>query len=667
MKTETMERHRIISASLWAFLCSLLLTVLVFAEWMPAHFFGDDLANIWDYMQGSFPSDLVQAFTQTPSHKYRPVFHWVLGELFGLFGDSIKAYLFFNVLLHALIGALVFRLAWQLAGWSFAIASGVAVVVVMARFGLYHVTQVTGLVEGLAFALFLLSLHFLSSASQADHRWRDVYVVLAALAALMAVASHERYLVYVAWVALVLLLRPALVGHPRARLMTGAGLVSALPVYFLVRNYLLGNAGLLGTDGKALAFDSARAADHAGQALLSLSGYNHGPDYLIGASASSISSILLYVAIAIAACWVGCLLLSVIGVARASLEEKAQSRYRLEWAVALVVLAGVMLVPMLLTVRLEQRWLVQPFALIVLAFAVALSVGLTRHRHLAVLLGVVFFSLQALSNSLYSARLERVSFVYAGRFAAEVDAMARGAGLPRSIAIVGAAEHCEWTLRRGDFFRLRYGLAVEVRCFADVKELVSAPLPELTMVLRQTKLEGGLVDVTDEWKEERHRANERVIKDLVERFSDGQVNNNQGVDSPSGRGSMLATWESPLGPRPTVTVVSGFAHVYSNVTIAAPARVRALAAMVYPSKAGTTAVLRVRHATRPALVVSVPLQPRAAAGAWAQAPMDLAIDVAGTYTIELEVRTDAGVDSSGHWVAFMNPRVVEVVANRAQP
>jgi hypothetical protein len=332
---------------------------------------------------------------------------------------------------------------------------------------------------------------------------------------------------------------------------------------------------------------------------------------------------------------------------------------RLQWSLALTVLAAVMLLPMMTTIRLEQRWLLQPFALMVLAFCAALSVGLTHRRTLFVALGGLFVLLQAVSNLLYLNRSDSVSFVYAGRFANEIDAVVRQAGLPRSVAIVGAAEHCDWTLRRGDFFVLRYGVAVKVACYQDIRALQAANLPDSTLALRQTKLAGGLVDITQEWEDARRRARERLVIDLVSAFPRGSVSDDRRVDSPSGRGSMVAAWDGPSGARSSLTVIAGFAHVFKELQVTSPSRVRASAAMVYPAGLGTNAIVRARLAGRPDVVVKVPLRPRPRSGEWIQSPIDLPLDQPGKYTIEFEVQTDDGVDSSGHWVAFMDARIVE--------
>lgn len=652
-------------AAFLVFLMCLIVASATFLRWMPSVFFGDDLINYLDYLEGSFPSNVFEALIQAPLDKYRPVFHWLMAVLFDVFGAHLAGYLFVNLLLHSVNGVLVFLVVVQLTRNTVWLGVLAALVVVGSHFALYNVTQVTGLVEGLGSFFFLASLLAIVRVASLSGLRRDANVGYAVLLASLAVLSHERYVVLWAWIAFVLIFWPALYG--RSRFGRGLGFVVAglVPLYFLGRFLLFDRGALVGTGAQPLAFEGERAAEHLSQAILSLFGYNYGPEHLVGVPAPTLAPLGIFFAIGIFAAWLIGFFWAFSIASRRPIGERRELPVSLQWSLAFVLLAAVLLIPMMATVRLEQRWLVQPFDLLVMAFCSAVSVGLAYRRNAFICLAVLFFSLQLISGLIYSSKLDNVFFVYSARFAGELDGIVRRAGHPANVVIVGAVEHCEWPLQRGDFFKLRSGKPISLECFPDLASLSASPLPESTLVLRQTRLSGGLIDISGEWRQRRRLLNEVVVLDLLADFGRGRVNRDEKVDSPSGRGSMLASWDSSTGRARSVTVVSGFSHVYRDVQILAPALIRASVGMVYPTQSGANAVIRVHRADSPEQVVRIPLKPASKAGVVEQTPIEVCIDHPGTYTIELEALTDSGVDASGHWVAFSSPRVV--AGERAMP
>lgn len=187
-----------------------------FWPWMPKVFFGDDLANLLAYKGGDFASSLTQSLGAAYADKYRPVFASVMWLLFGSFNSAILPYMVVNVLLQGLSATLVFAIALRLSRGNRLVSLAIALAVTTSRFALYQVTQVTGLVEGIALTCFLGMVYCVVRASESrDSAWRWSW--LAVVSAFLAIQTHERYIVVALWLFLALILLPSVRTLPRAR------------------------------------------------------------------------------------------------------------------------------------------------------------------------------------------------------------------------------------------------------------------------------------------------------------------------------------------------------------------------------------------------------------------------------------------------------------------
>ena len=156
-----------------------------FSPWMPKVFFGDDLANLLAYKAGNFASSLSQALGSAYWYKYRPVFATIMWILYGSFGSIIWPYLLVNLLIQGLNATLVFAITRRLSRGNWLVSLAIALAVVTSRFALYQVTQVTGLVEGVALLCFLGMVYCVIRASESEGhalRWSWLAIVSARVA-----------------------------------------------------------------------------------------------------------------------------------------------------------------------------------------------------------------------------------------------------------------------------------------------------------------------------------------------------------------------------------------------------------------------------------------------------------------------------------------------------
>ncbi len=485
----------------------LLLTTAVtawrFRPWMPDVFFGDDLAILLQHRDGLFASTLRQALTEASSEKFRPVFGLAMWAAFGAFAQNLHLYLAADVFLQGLSACLAFCVARRLSGGSVITALAVSLAIATSRFALYQVTQVTGLLEGLAFVLFLVTVYALIRADEdgSTARASSVWSWGAIVAALLTCHAHERYMPVVPWLCIALVCFPRVrrLGWPHLTTLLIAA-IAVLGVNVGAKRFLLHVPFFVGTGGTRMRVVPAVVRAHVRQALLSVLGFNDGPPWFAGAQLSTLHDVAAWAAaIVFAMTWAGGV---IAGLRSASATGTAFARSA-RWPALLVVLAGLLLAPPILTIRLEQRWLLQPFTLLLFVFAWA--VGAWRGRAPASLAWACSFALLASSLALdehLSRHFGNIFFVYSGRLASMVgrDIAQPQRGDARDVVLAVSEDHCTWTLQGGRFFQVYGGRARTVHCLGADDQLRTIPAPLDSRVYEVAS--GRLVDVTERWRDQ---------------------------------------------------------------------------------------------------------------------------------------------------------------------
>ena len=636
------------------------ITLLAFRRWMPGVWLGDDLANYFLFVQKGFASNPIQSLTQPIAEKYRPVYALAMEAVFTGFGTNLRHYMHVNVLLNAVNGALSAVIAFRLSR-SRVVAALAATAMVLSRFMLYQVTQVTGLLEGVGFLLFLAALWAVVDLHTREDDGRGGVLgsaLLAVAAGWLLVFDHERYLPAIPWLAVMLWIAPGvrrLSSDSRQGLV--AALLAAVAVNLGYKKYVINAAVMVGTGGTRIALDVAGMAVRLKQGVLSVFGVNDGPTYLVGHSVTErpFTAIgfcaLIFIATLIA--------LAVLAVRRLSAGRREPRPWPYLLPASFAVLAGLLLIPPMLTIRMEQRWLVEPFALVILS--AAWCAGRVGSRRLAAALFGVLAAASVIVDLRLSVAFPEIYMVKGEREALNVKRAIVDPGAPDRVEIVADADVCQWVLLKGDFFRM-YAPRTRSEC-------VTAPdkLPPL-LYKAPDRPPIFMLQPDETFKDDSYRIyltfarrDEAVRYDFAQMFPQGRINDDQHMDTPSGKGAVLMPYHEIFVTEPGLVVVSSFAYRYEGLEVRPGDRLEFDLAMAFATKTESRA--RARIIVQPEGgapdVIYESMVPRRRPGE-EFVFSDLSIPL-GRYTkpVTITFAADTPVgDPAGHWVVFAAPRIV---------
>lgn len=631
--------------------------------------FGDDLVNYRSYAEGTFFSSYHQVLFAADLNKYRPVPLLVMKVLYDAFGPNIGPALGLNVTLNVIAGLLVERLAFALSGRRMVVSVLAATMTVVSRFLLYQMTEVTSMVEQIGYVLLLAMLA--AVVALYDRRSAEEntgFVLLAVALEWLLILDHERYIVVAPWLAVMLWAVPS--RHTLPLLHRSWPPLAALGAVAFNLGYkalFLRQAVMLGTGGSRLRLTLPRLIDQAGQALASMFGFNHGPAYLVGRDLLAQPYDWLLVPAAVFALVFAALAILAVMVPRpdddGALAGPATPVLQGRAApLALAALAALILVPPLITVRLEQRWLVEPFALLVLVGAWAAGrLSAWRRRAALALFAVWTLASVAVDIGLHSA-FPNLFFIMSaeGADAVKHDVLER---LPRGVdAIVQApVDLCGWGLQGQRFAELYAHRPQAIRCVGDPRQLDAAVLaaPADARVYRIGPRQHAQ-DITDAVRTELSFRTEPRSLDLLTLFDRGHISDPRPVDTPTGKGVLLFPMDVGAGPMKGMAVVTGFSYRLDQVPIKPGARLNFELAMALPAKDPVRAIVTVTGSDgKPVQVYSglAPVHPKVGPAPMTHVSIPLG-QFAPSASITLAGETPPGADASAQWVEYLRPRIV---------
>jgi len=467
------------SARVWIWqlpLVTLILAVAIhwrFSPWLPNVFYGDDLYNILATLKDrAFVSTWQSALTSEFYEKYRPVFHLTWFALAHIFHTDLRGFLTFGFFLQLANAVVFFAIAMQLSNQNRIVSLFLALTFATSRFALYQTTQATGIVEALALLFFLLTTRALleTAAHPEQKSWSWGVVVFYFL----CVNCHERYIAIAPLLAVTIAVLHDQPNTRRLNRFVVAIVIVAVPaINILVKTAILHSAFLVGTGATHLDIKPDRIFDFCKQAIFSILGFNYGPEYLVGhsivfdvdAPGDAISRVLA------AAFVIGTCVAVAFGFVVDGMKRAKQSAYPL-FGVALIVL---LLVPPVLTIRVEQRWMYAPFAVVLSLLAWG-----SRFRGRTAVVPVSFCLIACVSSLVLDSRLAeffpRTYLVYSSTVAriAKRDLVdAHAAPIGGDLVLQLAPENCGWTFIEGRFFELYEGERRHAYCARDGESFIT--------------------------------------------------------------------------------------------------------------------------------------------------------------------------------------------------
>jgi hypothetical protein len=325
--------------------------------------FAMDDPSLINFFRDPSRSFVEEVLTNTGANRWRPIANlgWAMAE--AALGTSFASWWQLNTLLLGALGATFAMLAWLVSSrlWVGVI---LGLLVVTSRFSQYQVSGATGMFEGLA-SLFLVALlaSLIAFIRFGSKRWLLIAVASFAL----LVWTHERYQLLLVPISMFVALVPSsslkekvawLVAFAAPVVLMNGLKVAVFHIPLAVGT---GSAWELGfTWQGALQFTITAAAD--------LLGVNLGDAYLAGLTFPGQSLYLQGLSLAVAVLTAFLLLAPLLLPTDSKTSSIGPRRFGLQLAF-FIVLGVCLLIPIVVTIRLEQRWLVGLNVLLLLGIA----------------------------------------------------------------------------------------------------------------------------------------------------------------------------------------------------------------------------------------------------------------------------------------------------------
>ncbi len=339
-------------------LCGVLAILVWFYFTLPTQlFFGDDARFIYTALHGGAYSRFPDMMFQAELLKYRPVVSGIVTLLVPLFGLNHAAWEAFDRVGTLFALCVFFLAAWTISKRNLTVALVFTLLLGVSRFVYTAVTQAGGIIEWLSLALTLLILleairYFDDDEGASPGRavlWFGILLY-----------SNERFVGMIVPLLIFLWLakRSNLLILASLAILASNVLIKALVFHF---NFLQG------TNGQAISFGVSDIFGFIISGILNLLGYPVIPQYLSGMQydqltfAQQLPSIIFSIGV-----------LGAFAVALAIKRPKLPKALR-EWAIPIILLTalGWLLLSACVTVRQETRFLLPPYAVMLLLLAYA--------------------------------------------------------------------------------------------------------------------------------------------------------------------------------------------------------------------------------------------------------------------------------------------------------
>ncbi|MEO7801344.1 MAG: hypothetical protein ABIR81_05060 [Ginsengibacter sp.] len=339
---------------------------LYFLPWKTTTMYGDDLYIYKTHaaLHGFSEKINIPGLFQ----KYRPLHGLSMHFLNETLKKNLDGYYCFNIAIQV-INTFLFALILNLFLKSPPLSLIFSLSLGLSRFSYFNITQLYngGALEGLAITFFLIFLFYLtrSIAFNNDSPRKQSDILKAVLFANLSMYTHERYIVLLPFVVLLLLFYPGLkVINWKRKVILSLIAIASIGLNVLVKTQVYNMPFFVGTGGTNIDLSSSSPVSFFNNALLSIIGINKGPEYLSGIKFSGLPFVDKTVVIVLLT---GCF--TIFFLYFRQLKKTSQI-----WLLPFLgMLFVALLIPAVITIRLEQRWLQASYSLFMFSLIIAFS------------------------------------------------------------------------------------------------------------------------------------------------------------------------------------------------------------------------------------------------------------------------------------------------------
>ncbi len=332
---------------------------LYFLQWKTTTMYGDDL-----YIYKTHAA--LHTFSEKVNlpgtfQKYRPVHGFGMHFLLETFKKDVDGYYCFNIAIQV-INTFLFALILNLFLKSPFLSLLFSLPIGLSRFSFFNITQLFngGALEGLAITFFLVFLFYILRAMSIDSDPVQKYrsIIKAVVFANLSMYTHERYIVLLAFVVLLVLIYPGLkILRRKQKLILSIIAIASICLNVYVKKEIYNIPFFVGTGGTNIEVSSGSPVTFFTNGLLSILEINTGPDYLVGIKFTALAFFNKFLVVLLLAGVVLTFFFYIRNIKKPAALNQNENTNRI-WVVPfLIILFGMLLVPAVVTIRLEQRWL----------------------------------------------------------------------------------------------------------------------------------------------------------------------------------------------------------------------------------------------------------------------------------------------------------------------
>jgi hypothetical protein len=366
-----------------------------FWKWRTNAAYGDDLYIFKVYSGLNNFSDKVNL--PVSFGKYRPVQGFSMFMLIEWFQKNVYAYYLFNIGIQT-VNTFLFAMLLNLFLRSPFFSLFFALIIGVCRFSYFNISQLLngGALEGLAMTFFLACLYFLirpAIKNEMTVEQKQKWLIWSVVFANLSMYTHERYILLIPFVAIATFLLPPFRIIP-ARQKIGLALIMVISIILNIalKKNVYSLPFFMGTGGTNIQFSFSTAVSYFWDGILSIFQINSGPQYLAGAVFTDLRFWQKVWAIILSVSVLLILVAYLFKVRSFFINKRKDKQTEFYIFFLLLALAILALIPAVITIRLEPRWLQASLAMFVLVTAIAFN-NLFKDGWLKKLLFFLFIAL----------------------------------------------------------------------------------------------------------------------------------------------------------------------------------------------------------------------------------------------------------------------------------